>query len=326
MATEEILKDYTDNIFKGQYLIDNPKDILTVSPNLDIGLGGGIPDGSVMIISGKMKTGKTSLCLHICKNAQKKGKQIHYNDIECRLKKRDIEGISGLDPAGINIIRSSPGNIMSAEKHLDAVDKLCRNHTNIVVVMDSVSQLYSEKQMLGDIGDVGRDPTKLMLSEFCKRLQTTVPINNNIVIMIVHLIANTSGYGASYVESGGSKVGYACDIKMQCKSIEPWKVGSGEKQSQVGQIVHWRIDTTALNAPPGRVFKSYLKYGHGIDEAAEIIDTGLELGIISKKGSWYKCDLISDQQFQGQEKLMDALREDKAKFNKIFDNIQAMIA
>jgi len=325
MSIEEILKGYESNILSGQFLIDNPKPILSVSPNLNLSFGGGIPDGSIMMISGKPKVGKSSLCLHLSKKAQEKGKNVHYNDIECRLKKRDIEGIQGLDPNKINIIRSAKGNILCAEKHLDIVDKITRDDPGSLIIMDSISQLYAEKQLDGDIGEVGRDPTKIMLSEFCKRLQGTVPINGNIIVMIVHLISNTSGYGNPWNESGGNKIQFAADIKMRCKNIEPWTVGSGEKQRQVGQIVRWQIDTTALNAPPGRICKSYLRYGFGIDECAEIVDTGMELGLITKKGSWYRCEALGDRQFQGQENFTENLRENRTDLIKVMEAIKEMI-
>jgi recombination protein RecA len=324
MSLEEIVKKYKDNIVTGQYLIEHPKSILSISPNLDILLGGGIPDGTVMLVSGKFKCGKSSTALQIVKQAQKIGKHVHYDDIEGRLKKRDIEGIEGLDPNNINIIKSTTGNILSAEKHLTIVDGLVREDPGSVIIMDSISQLYAEKQMTADIGEMGRSPIALMLSDFCKRLQNIVPINGNIVVMILHLIANTSGYGSPFSESGGNKVQYSSDIKLKCKTTEPWNVGSGDKQTQVGQIIRWQADTTALNAPPGRTCKSYLRYGYGIDEVAELVDTALELGIIIKAGAWFKSDLFNTP-FQGQERMVDAIKQNPETQTIIYNKIKEML-
>jgi len=324
MSLDDIIKKYRNNIVTGQYLIEHPKDILSISPSIDTILGGGIPSGSVVILAGKYKVGKTSLCLHIAKKAQGVGRNIHYDDIECRLKKRDIEGIDGLNPDKINVIRSSLGNILSAEKHLVMVDNLIREDPGSVIIMDSISQLYSEKQMAGEAGEVGRNPITIILSDFCKRIENIVPINGNIVILIVHLIANTSGYGNPFSESGGNKIQYAADIKLRCKNTEAWIVGSGENQSQVGQIIRWQVDTTALNAPPGRTCKSFLRYGYGIDEVAEMVDTALELGIISKGGAWYKSDIL-DQPCQGQEKLVITLKENKELQKKLITRINEML-
>jgi recombination protein RecA len=324
MSVEEIIKKYSESIVTGQDLIDNPKPILSISPNFDLVVGG-IPDGCVMIMSGPPKLGKTTSALHILRKAQEAGRNVYYDDIECRIKQRDIEGIKGLDPSKITVIRSKKGKILTTENHLEIVHNIVHNDPRSIIVMDSISQLIAGKQMLDDVGNLTRDPTKLMLSDFCKRLQNIVPINGNVVIMILHIVANVGGYGAPTSETGGFKVQYAADIKMHCKKVEKWEVGSGEKKERVGQTIKWEVDTTALNFPPGRTFKSFLRYGYGIDEVAEIVDTATDFGIITKKGAWFTSEVLGDKQFQGQYNVIEYLRNDKEGCEKILQKIKAIL-
>src|SRR5437868_4850218 len=111
MSIKDIQKKYGDGVvFDASFLLDTPSKIIPTTPNLDVGLCGGIPEGSLVILSGPPKCGKSTLCLQIIKNAQELlKKKAFYIDVEHRLKALNLTGIEGLDtsPEVLQIIRSS---------------------------------------------------------------------------------------------------------------------------------------------------------------------------------------------------------------------------
>ena len=96
--TQDLIKEYGEVIHDASYITDNEADIISVGPKLDIALGGGVPEGSLFIMTGPEKVGKTVTALTFCSNAQKKKRKVYYGNIEGRLKSRDLHGITGLRP------------------------------------------------------------------------------------------------------------------------------------------------------------------------------------------------------------------------------------
>ena len=125
---EDVVKKFGDDIIlNGNSIIDKKLITIPVSPSLDIVLNGGIPEGSFVILTGQPKCGKTTTSLDFCATAQKKeyahssfseGRNVYYLNIEGRLKKRDLEGIPGLDLTRFNVIGSKQGKILHAEEYL----------------------------------------------------------------------------------------------------------------------------------------------------------------------------------------------------------------
>ena len=111
--TKDIIKEYGNVIHDPSSIIDQKLKIIPISPKLDIALGGGVPEGSLFIMTGPEKVGKTLTALTFCANAQQDNRKIYYGNVEGRLRKRDIEGIKELDPDAekIQIIGSTQGNI-----------------------------------------------------------------------------------------------------------------------------------------------------------------------------------------------------------------------
>jgi len=300
---KDLEKRYGVNfITTGQHLIENPPDIISFSPAFDIGLGGGIPKGSFVILSSLFKYGKTTSALSFAKQAKKAGMDIYYGNVEHRLKPRDIAGMSDFDPSEINIIQSSETKILHAEDHLQIYEDILHNEKNCVLIIDSASQLCSEEEYNAKMGERQRAPGAVLLSQFTKKIGSVLPIHNNIVICIVHLIANTGGGHALLVESGGNKIKYQADVHLRAKTMEYLNFGTNDPY---GQKVVWEAQTTAIKAPKGKI-NSYIRYGIGVDHILELIDLGLQLGLISQAGSWYTFE---DEKCQGQEKLYVILNE-----------------
>lgn len=319
-ALEKLLKKKYGDIFtSGSQIIDKPKQVIPVSPKIDIGLGGGIPEGSWFIISGKEKLGKSSLALNFCANAQREefgSRQCYYLDGEGRLGNKILNGISGLDHEKLTVIKSTQGNILSAEKFLTIGEQLIKNKPGIVLVVDSASAMCSQSEMEGDeITGKGRNLGPKLLAEFTRKLANVVPVQNSVVIVIQHMIANTSGYGPAFMEDGGNKIKYQADVKLRGRTYSKWEQGN----KQIGQIATWDVVYSALG-PPGATIESYIRYGIGVDKTWELIDIAVDLDLIEKGGSWFTLNFLEDgKKLQGQNKVWDFLenntevREDLAR-------------
>ena len=189
--------------------------------------------------------------------------------------------------------------------------------------------------MLNEINGQIRAGTPKLLSSFCKQMGTVVPIQKTIIIIIQHLIANTSGYGKAYIEDGGQKIKYQSDIKLRSKGVKKWSVGNSD--TPIGQIISWTVEHSALG-PPGAVVDSYLSYGKGIDSVCEWINLGADFGLISKAGAWFTCNFMEDHEkeakaiefdpttkFQGQEKLYQFLQGNPDLLKLLESDIKAML-
>jgi recombination protein RecA len=324
-ALEKLLKKKYGNIFtSGSNIIDKPKQIIPVSPKIDVGLGGGVPEGSWFIISGKEKLGKSSLALNFCANAQKEeygSRQCYYLDGEGRLGSKILNGIKGLDHEKLTVIKSEQGNILSAEKFLTIGEQLIKNKPNIVLVVDSASAMCSQSEMEGDeITGKGRNLGPKLLAEFTRKLANIVPVQNSIIIVIQHMIANTSGYGPAFMEDGGNKIKYQADVKLRGRTYSKWEQGN----KQIGQIATWDVVYSALG-PPGATIESYIRYGIGVDKTWELIDIAVDLDLIEKGGSWFTLSYLDEpKKIQGQNNVWEFLENQESEKKLLQEKVTEM--
>jgi recombination protein RecA len=320
---KSLIKEYGAEAFiTGDELQKYTHSVVKVSPKLDIVLGGGIPGGSVVTLAGKQKCGKSVSALHILGKAQQAGRPTYYLNVEGRLKPRDIEGIKCLDIKKLNIVRSyrkdKEVRILQAHEFLEIAEQLAHENPGAVIVIDSISQLVTEGELTSDINKQDRAPGAILMSKFCKRLSNLLAVNDIILIGILHVVANTSGYGKTTHVSGGNKIQFAMDIGLECKKFTIIREGGAEDGKPIGQDVEWITTSTAF-APPGQKTTSHITYGLGIDELAEMVDIGLELGFIEQSASWLKMPYmadyikedfnIKDYTIQGRANLVERLRQ-----------------
>ena len=313
---DDLNKTFGDNIIlTGNSVVDKKNVIIPVSPALDIILNGGIPEGSFVILTGMPKVGKTSLSLDFAATAQKpeyqgglkNPREVYYLNIEGRLKKRDLEGIPGLDLSRFNVIGSQEGKILHAEEYLQIAEKIINEVPGSVIIIDSYSALCTEAEITSEMNKMQRADGAKLLKKFCRKVSNVIPVNKNIVIGITHLIGNPTGYGAEYKEGGGTGIAYQVDIKLRAKSSKPWTLSADS--TQIGQEVEWQVICSSLGAPGG-VITSYLRYGQGIDKYMEAITLASDIGIIHKGGAWYTLTALPDKpKFQGTEKVRNFLLE-----------------
>lgn len=320
-----VKKEFGDSIIlTGRSIVDNPKTIIPISPALNLITSGGIPEGSFVIVTGKQKLGKTSLCLDFAATAQLpeynyngSTREVIYYNIEGRLKKRDIEGIKHLNPDTITIVGSTKEKILYAEDYIDIFLKDVHSKPGAILILDSVSQLCSAARRDNAVGERFRDDVPIMLADLTKRVSNILPINDNIVICITHVIANTGGGPQKWSEASGQKIQYQCDVKLRCTHSEAYPTNG----DQLGQIVHWNCETSAVG-PPNRKGTSLLRYGHGLDCEYELATIAMELGLINQKGAWYAID--EKTVAQGIENLVIYLKENKDVYNSLYEQFISM--
>lgn len=326
MTNNDIIKEYGDVIHNANYITDNAPPVISVSPKIDIGLGGGVPEGSLFIMTGPEKCGKTTAALTFCANAQKTKedyvRKTFYGNIEGRLKKRDLEGIKDLclDAELFEIIGSTQGNILSGEGYVSIFDKIIHTIPHAICVVDSFSALSAEAELTGDIADVQVMSIQKTLAKFTRRFANVLPINRVTLVGITHLMANVQsfGRGKSKVEKSGNALKYACDVKLHCTHITPLMQGD----TQIGQHVHWQIVTSAIG-PPGQKVTSTIKYGQGIWKEYEVAELAKDFSLLKKKGTWFT--LPNGATAQGINKVAQYLEENPEVYEELKQQIFEMV-
>jgi RecA/RadA recombinase len=304
---KEIEKNFGKGIIvKGTEIIERPKTIIPVSPAIDRIINGGIPEGSWVILSGKEKCGKTTTALHFAKNCQKTDygdRTVYFLNVEGRLKRRDILGIPGIKSDKIEVIESTEDKILSTQEYLNIASKILLTEKKCVLIIDSISQLADDREMTGGIGTQTRGSGGIWIGQFTSQMSNVVPVKNSIVISILHLRNNTSGYGAGTFEKGGKAIQYQVDVKLMAEGIPaPWAlIKDGEP---FGQIVTWKCHSSALG-PPGRKCESYIRYGEGIDEIQESIIDAREMGLITGDAYYYLVFLKNHLEEIGHKDKLD---------------------
>ena len=324
--TKDIVKEYGDVIHDPSSITDQELKILSVSPKIDIALGGGVPEGSLFIMTGPEKVGRTVTALTFCANAQQDERFVYYGNIEGRLRKRDLEGIESLsllpqEEGGLmQVIQSTEGNILSAEKFLGIFDQLIHTRPRTICVIDSFSALASEAELTGDLSDQQVMSVQKVLAKFCRRIAPAIPINKTTVVGITHLMANVSsfGRGKKKVEKSGSALKYQVDVKLHATHTTPILQG----ETQIGQTVHWQVATSAIG-PPGQKVSSHIKYGRGIWKEMELADLLVDFGLVGKSGAW--LTLPNEEKLQGKNNLAKYLEENPEEYARFENDIFSMI-
>tara|TARA_Y100000401_G_scaffold117513_1_gene126752 strand:- start:81 stop:1163 length:1083 start_codon:yes stop_codon:yes gene_type:complete len=349
---KKIIKDYGEIVRNGVDVLEQKKNFKTisVSPAIDIALGGGIREGSWLTLTGDPKSGKTTTAMQIASNCQKEGRPIIYLDAEGRLKDMNFE-VAELDPQKMTIVAPEDKPI-PAEDFLDVAYKMMSHPDNYgaVLIIDSISSLMPKKELDGDFSP-GRAGLPKILSIFTKKIGQLLPRQHGLIIAITHYIANTGGFGKAKLADGGNKIQYQADTRMEIagggekvSAVSPWTSTSGDR---VGQVVNWKIICSSMGAPGGQV-QSYIRYGHGIDKTQEILMLSCDLGLIDKAGAWFTCsfmnffkdlakeikpDLDVDNEeelskafkFQGQDNLYTFLSENKKVVELLESSIKGML-
>ena len=329
VGTEQIekilVKKFGGILHNSDYITGQRKQIVSISPAFDIAFGGGIPEGSMVVLTGDPKIGKTVTALSFCANAQKQGRTVFFGNIEGRLKERDILGIDGLQLSDdlFRIIGSTKDQILSGEDYLNIFDVLIHSVPRSVCLIDSFSALCSRSELESDFNAHQVAPIQKTLSKFCRKISNTIPIHNNIVIGITHQMANINPMSrTAKIEKSGTGLQYQTDVKLKAIMMKHLYEGSKEDGKIIGQTVTWKVMTSAIG-PPGMQFDSYIKYGHGVWKEMELIDIAIQFDIIKQSGSW--LTYRGDEKIQGKVKLAALLECESELYNDIKNTVYDML-
>jgi recombination protein RecA len=290
-------------------LVARPRPILPTALSLDIALAGGIPEGTIVLISGKPKVGKTTLCLHVLANAIQRGRKAAYFDIERRCSRELINTIRGLDREKLDLVKSTKEKIFTAQEWFQNIERFVKSEPGGVGVIDSVamlSTLAEQTEATGDNTDMSGVP-KLM-SSFLRKIKDICDINGCILIFITQYQTNRDPASRKkFEEKGGLAVQYACSTWINVDWAKLWDKDTA-KQAPLGHDIMCTIRASALG-PPYRPCAIPLRYGEAIDAAKDVATHAENLGLIEKAGAWYSIPSLGDVKFQGTEALRKFLLE-----------------
>jgi recombination protein RecA len=266
---------------------------ISVSPNLDLALGGGFREGTTVNITGDPKVGKTTTAFHFAAKAQKAGKTVIYCNTEGRLEKKSFTGIKGLDIEALKIVESCEDTRLSAEDYLNMIETYIQNTPNLVIIVDSLSTLVPQCELDGEIRTGIRNALPRLLALFFKRVSEDIQRTKAILLCITHNIADTGMSRRTKMADCGNMLQYQVSTNMIASHRKMWETSEGSKD-YIGQICYWDIKTSSMGRPQSGV-EGWIRYGIGVDETQEVMQVACELRLIKVAGSWYKIPFACQQ-------------------------------
>lgn len=327
---EFLIRQYGKDIIAtaDKALPPNVRDVLHAPLSLDIALGGGIPDGSICFITGRPKSGKTTVCLELLKSAQLTGRPTYYINIERRCTPALLSTIHGLDLSKLHVIPHQIDKPLTAENYLDIIERIVKTQKKAVVVIDSIAALSTMTEQEEEIGS-NKDmagPAKL-LAKFFRKTQQITDSNDVILIFISQMISNREPRGPKYIEKGGVAIQYNCSVWLKVTWTKQWERNT-ETNAPDGHDMNITVQSSAL----GRPFLPCvlpLRYGKGIDIIKDVVTVAENLGLVIKAGAWYSLPLFveSDEipKFQGLARLSNFLRDNPEKLKRLEKEVRDIV-
>ncbi len=299
------------------YLSDDAHQKVPVIPTgsigLDLALGiGGIPRGRVIEIYGPESSGKTTLALQILAEAQKTGGVGAFIDAEHAL---DVNYAKRIGVNTEELLISQPDY---GEQALEICDLLVRSGALDVIVIDSVAALIPQAELEGNMGDSQVGSQARLMSHAMRKLTGSIHRSKTAVIFINQIRMKIGmggfGYGSPETTTGGNALKFYSSVRMDIRKIQTLK----DKDEVYGNRVRVKVVKNKL-APPFREAIFDILYGLGISKEGELIDMGVEHGVIEKSGSWYAFG--SERLGQGKENVRAYLQENPDIRQRVEDSL-----
>jgi len=272
--------------------------ISTGSLGLDIALGvGGMPRGRVVEIFGPESSGKTTLSLHVIAEAQKNGGVAAFVDAEHAL---DVGYAKKL---GVNIDDLLISQPDTGEQALEIAETLVRSGAIDVIVVDSVAALVPRAEIEGEMGDSHMGLHARLMSQALRKLTGAISKSMTTVIFINQIRMKIGVmFGNPETTTGGNALKFYSSLRLDIRKVETIKEG----QDVTGNRVRVKVVKNKL-APPFKQAEFDILFNEGISKLGELIDIGIEKGIVEKSGSWYSYK--GDRIGQGRENARQTLKD-----------------
>ena len=317
LTIDKIDKDFG----KGSVMMMNEKpntvieSISTGSIGLDTALGiGGLPKGRVIEIYGPESSGKTTLATHVIAEAQKKGGLCAIVDAEHAFDSSYAKKL-GVDVDSLLISQPDYG-----EQALEITDRLILSGALDVVVVDSVAALVPKGELEGEMGDSKMGLQARLMSQALRKLTATISKTNTICIFINQLREKIGVmFGNPETTTGGNALKFYASVRLDIRRAAQIKDGD----VPIGNRVKVKVVKNKV-APPFRNTEFDIIFGQGISKIGEIIDMGVELGIVGKSGSWFSYE--GSKLGQGRDSVKNLLTDNPDLANEIEGKIRAQLS
>ena len=288
--------------------------ISTGSIGLDSALGvGGLPKGRVIEIYGPESSGKTTIAIHVIAEAQKKGGMCAIIDAEHAFDSGYAQKL-GVDIDNLLISQPDYG-----EQGLEIADRLILSGALDVVVIDSVAALVPKGELEGEMGDSKMGLQARLMSQALRKLTGTISKTNTICIFINQLREKIGVmFGNPETTTGGNALKFYASVRLDIRRMAQIKDGD----EAVGNRVKVKVVKNKV-APPFRVAEFDIVFGEGISKVGEILDMGVEMGIVQKSGSWFSYN--GDKLGQGREGVKSLLQDNPAMADELEAKIREKI-
>jgi recombination protein RecA len=295
-------------------MIPDVEAVSTGSIGLDVALGiGGLPKGRVVEVYGPEASGKTTLTLQVVAEAQKIGGTAAFVDAEHALDPNYAEKL------GVNVDDLLVSQPDTGEQALEITDMLVRSGAVDIVVVDSVAALTPKAEIEGEMGDSHMGLQARLMSQALRKLTGNIKRSNAMVIFINQIRMKIGVmFGSPETTTGGNALKFYSSVRLDIRRIGAIKKGD----EVIGNQTRVKVVKNKVS-PPFKMAEFEILYGEGISRHGEIIELGVQHGLIDKAGSWYSYG--SDRIGQGKENVREFLRANPDIAAEIEQNIRAKL-